>query len=430
MLVPRSFSIIAGTLYGNRGAQAMTETVVGHLREDDPHVRVSVFSYYPTDDRRILADPTVSIFSATPRALVLRLLPLSLAFGALRLLLGPRALRLAPPDVRALGRSTALVDVAGVAFIDGREKFLPFNVLTLVPAWLLGVPVVKMSQAMGPYQGRLNRLAARMVLPRVRMVWARGRRTREHLEGSGIPGLTYAQADDIAFAHRSAYALTREGATAVDDLLAELGRSTGRRVVGVCPSSVVAVRSRAQGGSYETVLTRLVTDLTAAGHQVVLFPNATRAVDTDGERNNDLPLVRRVLAAAGTGTGPGGPVAVDADVDATQIKRVIAACDVVVASRFHAMVGALSSAVPVLVLGWSHKYAEVMARFGLDDMVSDHSRLSAAELRAAVEDALERRGELSATIRDRLPEVLAGARAPLAGLLEPSLGAGAATGRG
>jgi colanic acid/amylovoran biosynthesis protein len=43
-----------------------------------------------------------------------------------------------------------LIDLAGVSFIDGREKFLPFNILTILPAMLLGVPVVKFAQAMGP----------------------------------------------------------------------------------------------------------------------------------------------------------------------------------------------------------------------------------------------------------------------------------------
>lgn len=426
--MPRSYSIIAGTLYGNRGAQAMTETVVGRLRDHDPAIGFSVFSYYPDDDRRVLVDPSIAIHSATPAALVLRLLPLSLLFGLLRRVLGRRVLSLAPADIRALGTSTALVDVAGVSFIDGREKYLPFNVLTLVPAMLLGVPVVKMSQATGPFGSRANRLASRLVLPRVRMIWARGAGTKQHLDDSGLRGLTYAQADDIAFVHSSSYALTREGGTALDGLLATVAGS-GSSVVGVCPSSVIAVRSRAEGGSYETVLAGLVRDLSAAGHQVVLFPNATRAGDRDGERNNDLPVIRRVLAGAGAGPVAGPvPVSVDMDIDASAVKRVIQACDLVVVSRFHAMVGALSLAVPVVVLGWSHKYAEVMARFGMQDQVSDYRRLSGPELRLAVESAIARRTELTAAIRAQLPEVLHGAEKPLLGLLEPQLGAEAARG--
>lgn len=427
----RSFSVIAGTLYGNRGAQGMTETVVGHVRAQDPDARFAVFSYYPTADRALLVEPTVAVHSATPKALVLRLLPLSLVFGLLRLLAGSRVLRFAPADIRDLGTSTALVCVAGVSFIDGREKYLPFNVLTLLPAWLLGVPVVKMSQATGPFAGRINRLAARIVLPRVTMTWARGGRTLEHLRDSGIAGIRYAQADDIAFAHRSEYALTNEGGPALEQTLAAVqdARTAAGAVVGICPSSVVATRSRAEGGSYEDVLAGLVRDLAAAGHQVVLFPNATRAADPLGERNNDLPLIRRVLAAVGEVTGP-TPMAVDLDVNAVGIKRVIAACDVVLVSRFHAMVGALSLAVPVVVLGWSHKYAEVMARFGLEAQVTDYRALSREQLRQAVEDTVAHREQLADAIRHGLPAVLDGARRPLDGLLADDLGASHAAARG
>jgi len=53
--------------------------------------------------------------------------------------------------------------------------------------------------------------------------------------------------------------------------------------------------------------------------------------------------------------------------------------DVVPVSRFHAMVGALSLAVPASVLDWSHKYAEVMARFGLEVNVIDYKVLEGAD---------------------------------------------------
>lgn len=420
-----AYAIIAGTLYGNRGAQAMTETVIGWLHDQQPHARFHVFSYYPEQDRqRLRADAThVRIWSATPRAVVLLFLA-SLVFGPAARLLGSGVLRVAPAPIRALARSRALLDVAGVSFIAGRERFLPYNILTLAPAWLLGVPVVKLPQAVGPFGPRVNRVAARLVLPRLRVLWARGEQTLAHVRASGIAGIPLAAGDDLGFAHRDAYSLTDEpGAPA---LTVTLGAIAARRaepgvraVVGLCPSSVVAVRSRASGGDYEAVLARMVADLSGAGIQVVLFPNATRAGDLVGERNNDLPVIRRVLAGAGSPS----PIAVDVDVNAAAVKAVIAACDVVLVSRFHAMVGALAQAVPVVVLGWSHKYAEVMARFGQQHRVSDYSAVSRDDLVAAVEDALADTAGIAAAIRAGLPGVRAGATRALAALVRDDLGA-------
>src|SRR5690606_15397524 len=173
-----------------------------------PDLRFHVFTYYPEDDRRLIDDGRIRLHSSTPMALVAWLLPWSLLFGLLRLLFGRRILRFGPRAVRALGESVALADLAGVSFIDGREKFLPFNLLTLLPAWLLGTPVVKLSQAMGPFKGGANRLLAGFMLPRCAMVWARGARTFEHLRASGFDGVRFQQADDIAFNHRDGYSLS------------------------------------------------------------------------------------------------------------------------------------------------------------------------------------------------------------------------------
>ncbi len=41
-------------------------------------------------------------------------------------------------------------------------------------------------------------------------------------------------------------------------------------------------------------------------------------------------------------------------------------CDVLLTSRFHAMIAGLCLAIPTVVVGWSHKYEEVLAEFQLE----------------------------------------------------------------
>lgn len=402
----------------------MLETVVGRVRLEAPEARFHVFTYYPDDDRGLLDDSRIVLHSSTPVALVLWLFPASLVFALLRRVFGSRVLRFAPAAVRALADSRALVDLAGVAFIDGREKFLPFNMLTLLPAWLLGTPIVKLSQAVGPFRKPVNRALARFMLPKCRMVWARGGQTMQFLEQSGFQGLTMAQADDIAFNHRDAYALTDEGGEALAAGLERIAalRPGVRGVVGVCPSSVVAVQSAKEGGDYEAILADLVSSLTRSGLLVVLFPNATRAVDPVAQRNNDLPVLRR-LRDASADPAVSAPVVFDFDINASGIKRVIAATDIVLVSRFHAMVGALSLGVPAAVLGWSHKYAEVMARFGLEANVMDYKQLDRGALLARVSTVFDQRLQMRDSILEHLPAVKASADRPVAALLTSTLGA-------
>ena len=403
-------AIIAGTIGGNRGAEAMLTTCIGQVRERFPNSRFFAYSYYPESDRRLNHDLTVKVHSSTPTALVLLHFPFAL-LGALWRLLHLRPLmRLAPASVRDLGRCDVLLDVAGVSFIDGREKFLPFNVLTVWPAMLLGVPVVKMSQAMGPFSGGLNRFAARRILPRCSGVFARGDSTLENLRELDLGEPPLNEAADIAFLHETTYALSAENPDHLDELLAAMAEASdrGRKIVGLCPSSVVAAKAAKRGESYPDALARFVESTTDAGHTVLLFPNATRESSGEKLRNNDLPVIAAVMERLDDKTRDSGAlIAVTHDLNTASIKELIAACDVTLVSRFHAMVGALSSAVPVGVIGWSHKYLEVMEQFGLGEMVLDHTEGDPEALQALLGRLLKEQEQLAATIGAKLPSVRA-----------------------
>ena len=47
--------VIGGSIWGNRGAEAMVATCIGHIRRTWPAARALIFSYFPLQDRRILA---------------------------------------------------------------------------------------------------------------------------------------------------------------------------------------------------------------------------------------------------------------------------------------------------------------------------------------------------------------------------------------
>ena len=399
-------ALVGATFYGNRGAEAMLTTTIALLRQRHPNLGFNVYSYYPAKDRASISDDHVRVFSSTPAQLVLALLPLALLYVLLGIP-GLRGLRRSLPEsIQALARSKALICLAGVSFIDGREKFLPFNIATILPAMLLGVPVIKFAQAVGPFEKRANRLAARLFLTRCAKVFTRGAVTQSHLEDR-FDGAFFERANDVAFSFRPEYSLTR-GDVVVDAIVqrAESSRAAGATVVGICPSVVVAQRRAAHGRDYAGEVAALVASLQGAGRSIVVFPNATRGDDPDKTHNNDLPLLADVRDRLPDDVRSDVTV-VDASVNASDVHRVIAACDVVITSRFHAMVGALVCAKPVLVLGWSHKYREVMALFDLEEHVFDDSIADLAALVHMVDDLIEHAAELSAQIARRLPAVQA-----------------------
>ncbi|MET0742879.1 MAG: polysaccharide pyruvyl transferase family protein [Microvirga sp.] len=408
----RTVGLTAATLTGNHGAEAMLSAVIGRLRERNPDVRFIIFSYYPGADRKVLTAPDATIVSSTPARLLGAHLP-----GALVGSLLPRRLRrgspLMPRDMRLLSECSVLVDLAGVAFIDGREKFLPFNILTIGPAMLLGVPVVKAAQASGPFRNWINRVSARFMLGRCAAVHARGARTYEHLRTLGIANA--APAADVAFLLQDGDRLVKPDEAMVARIGREIEamRREGRRIVGICPSSVVYGKA---GPAYLDAFADLVQRIEAAGHGVVMFPNATRAGDRDGLRNNDLPVIRRLVDALAARGSANARAVVDGDIDAVSIKEIIARCDVTIVSRFHAMVGSLSLAKPTVVFGWSHKYAEVMGDFGMEQWVFDYTRLEIDEMFPGIARLILEHESAGARIAERLGAVRASAGIQIAAI--------------
>jgi polysaccharide pyruvyl transferase WcaK-like protein len=156
-------------------------------------------------------------------------------------------------------------------------------------------------------------------------------------------------------------------------------KSKDALLVGICPSVVVAQRARAKGWDYAQCIADLVEVLSDQGHRVALYPNATRDREIKKNHNNDLPLLddieERLSQKSRSNT-----VVFTGPLNASQIYEVIQCCDLHVTSRFHAMIVALGCGIPVMVIGWSHKYIEVLQQFNQQDLVIDYQQGSMSEI--------------------------------------------------
>ncbi|MEM9730896.1 MAG: Coenzyme F420 hydrogenase/dehydrogenase, beta subunit C-terminal domain [Myxococcota bacterium] len=418
-------SLIGATLAGNRGAEAMLVTTVGRIRDTMPDSRFVIHSYFPKEDRAICKDLGVEVVNAGPKALVLQYFPFSVVDRILGFvgLNWPRSWM--PRGPRELAKSNALLDLSGISFSDGREKFIPFNVLNNWPAMLFRIPVVKLSQGLGLFEGWLNRTSAGFIMRRCAKVFARGAGSLEATERLDL-GETLAMAPDIAFSFRDGDSLTDENPDYEGQLVEGITELRQRvdRVVALSVSSVVHKKCEKKGIDYVRVMTETTEALLDRGHGVVIYPNATRE-HTDSLHNNDLPLVEAIHQGVGDARR-GNVVPVARDLNTKSLRAVLVPVDCMIASRFHAMISALSLEKPIMVLGWGHKYQEVLGQFGIEEWCFDFSDLQTALLMERVDAFLSESDAIRARIAKALPEVKAGSSSQftwLAEFLNPELDA-------
>ena len=141
--------------------------------------------------------------------------------------------------------------------------------------------------------------------------------------------------------------------------------------------------------------------LLTKNYRVVVFPNACRE-KTESTHNNDLPIVNSIRTKI---TATSNVYFVDQPVNTAAIRKMLNSCDGLLTSRFHAMIAGLTLGVPTLVLGWSHKYQEVLSLFGTEGYFLNWEQLAPDTIIEATESLLAERENVTLSLSSHLSQV-------------------------
>lgn len=339
-------------------------------------------SILPTRDRAQIGPDNARIAAADYRLWLLLIAPFCLLLWPVRRLALVRQFAAHLPILREFADADAVADVSGIAFVDGRGlPLLYYNAAIVLPPLFFDVPVHKLSQALGPFDNRLNRMVGRWVLSRCTTVAARGHRSLAHLHGLGITKAKFQP--DTSFAMRIPAETYGE---AEKQCLSKFPADDTRPLLILTPSAVVARYCQTRGINLAQTLAESLLLLESRGIRVALLSHST---DTGIEKNDDISVVRAIHSELGA-DAERFPV-LDTRNDPRLARALMAQGDVYVASRFHSMIGALSQAVPVATIGWSHKYSEAARDFGMESFVIDFADLDGAGLVTKVMALLDAR---------------------------------------
>lgn len=387
-------SVFAVSRTGNRGAASMLESAIDNLIEGENGCNFNVFTVYPHEDKKVSSTPNVKLYNGTPFNLAFKLIPLC----ALDRFLSLMRIRVAPEglgkDMMALKSSDVILIIGGTTFSDAQPLKILYNIACLLPAILLGKRSMMYSQTLGPIRKWFNRLAGKILLPKISVVVPRGSESLENVRSLGLRNAAYFT--DSAFTLR----VSSETAERIEKHYAPI--LAGKKVVGISVNSIVEGKCGIRGIDHNGSFAALIRYLQEKGYFVLFVPHSMRERSTS-RHNNDLFTVDDVLELL---PSTEGIHVVREPYDCKELRVVVGLSDFYVASRFHSMISALCTNVPVLVYGWGfQKYREVLEEFDLVQYCHDVLELSGDNLIRGFEEIVRDQDEIREKMREHLPRV-------------------------
>lgn len=232
---------------------------------------------------------------------------------------------------------SVFLDASGFAYGDkwGADK-LKRRLASDLPRWKrLGKKIILLPQALGPFTQPDFKDAVKTVVDLADLVFVRDQESYQYLVAvSGVRSNIILRPDFT------------NGVT-VDTVETSPGQ------VAIIPNSKMIEMGEVNSLElYVNVMVSAINLVRSAGKSVYLLNH-------EGER--DRAVINAINAALVT------PVEVVDPKDPLKIKAVIKNAEVVISSRFHGLVSALSQGVPVIAMGWSHKYEELLNEYDARD---------------------------------------------------------------
>lgn len=301
-------------------------------------------------------------------------------------------------EIDAIGDVDGVIDVSGFAYGD---------------AWGLGpmkdtwawveyssskeIPYIFLPQAWGPFEKKEISSWAKKICQTASLVISRDDESSNYLASlQHVSSTGVRNAPDIAFRFRGACESVGNA------IFRDIGvQKVGRPVIAIVPNMRVYERTAGSGASNQYV--RLLVALADhcienLGLSVLLAPNEISAPGATGPddrflcgliesriRKSEHCFVIREYCSSET------------------IKAILGQADLLISSRFHSLVFALAQGVPVLALGWSHKYLELLRPFGMEKFVVDHGRLDMDAVISLAESAWAQKEESRRQILKTVP---------------------------
>lgn len=261
--------------------------------------------------------------------------------------------------LKLISKSDIVVDLYGIRFCDNFNKDnkeskrrSALNAIGKFPfeyaGYLMGKRTVKNTASFGPMKCKGNQQSAKFASEHIFSIMS----AREKMSYNALRN----------DAHVTSKVLISPDIANLFKLDNDVEKKDG---VGISVSHQI-IRQWSSSQGYMDCMVSLCKHITQKyKKEIILIPNEF----VPGKDKNDIDVANDIQAALQKDCNINVEVADVRNMTSTQLKLIIASCDVMVASRYHACVASYSSGVPLLILGWHYKYQELSELYGQEKWI-------------------------------------------------------------
>lgn len=312
---------------------------------------------------------------------------------------------------RTVARSRAVLDISGGdSFTDVYgPKRLRAMILTKRLALNAGVPLILLPQKLGPFSNPAFKAEAVAILRAATAVWVRDTLSFDFLRealGADFDPNRHRLGVDVAVALPKARPNKLQSSASSWLRAPRNFPLAGLNVSGLLCNDKEAARQNFGLRDFHTNQTdALAQELLKRNPalRLLLIPHVHRP---GGDVESDLDAARGLKARLGT-LGEGRVLVLEDQLNAMELKWVLSRLDWFAGARMHATIGAFSSGVPTLGLGYTDKAQGVFDECGIGEEVVDLRSANARQLAERAAASFSNRCNLKADLASRIEGIKA-----------------------
>jgi coenzyme F420-reducing hydrogenase beta subunit len=276
-----------------------------------------------------------------------------------------------------------IINIGG--FSVGDKQTLQGNIvycIEILLSKLANTPFVIFPQDTGSFKTVSRKVLMKMFLPHAELIIVRSEKSKKYLDDIGIKNVYITP--DLAFNFKS-----------------KVGYDVKKPLVGIIPNMRIYERI----DEYVGIMSGLADHICDNFNTNIIFLPHEFEVD----RKDDQFVIEQIIDKI---RNKNKVSTIKEELAADELKNIIGKLDILITSRFHGAVAGLSLCVPTLVIGWAHKYKELMGLAGQERFVVDFEDINTDNIIDKTEDLWDHKERIRKELKVAVPKIKKDAEQP------------------